>query len=83
MGDQDESRSSSFSMGKSAQERGLPYVPECYLIPTSHRASLTPEVAHVPMIDFGKLKQGSDQERAFVIQEIRTACRQLGFFHVS
>ncbi|XP_050387487.1 flavanone 3-dioxygenase 3 [Argentina anserina] len=82
MGDQDESRSSSFPMGKTAQERGLPYVPERYVIPISHRASLTPEVATVPTIDFGKLKQGSDEERTTVIQEIRTACRQLGYFQV-
>ncbi|KAK9913962.1 hypothetical protein M0R45_037761 [Rubus argutus] len=82
MGDQDESSSSSFSMGKSAQERGLSYVPECYVIPTSHRARLTPQVAPVPIIDFGKFKRGSDQERAVVIQEIRTACRQLGFFNI-
>ncbi|PRQ59737.1 putative flavanone 3-dioxygenase [Rosa chinensis] len=82
MGDQDKSRSSSFPMEKTAQERGLPYVPECYVIPTSHRASLTPEVANVPTIDFGKLKQGADEERATVIQEIRTACRHLGFFKI-
>ncbi|KAL6127919.1 hypothetical protein ACLB2K_071280 [Fragaria x ananassa] len=82
MGDRDESRSSSFPMGKTAQETGLPYVPECYVIPTSHRDSVTLEVANVPTIDFGKLKQGSDEKRATVIQEIRTACRQLGFFQI-
>ncbi|CAB4301610.1 unnamed protein product [Prunus armeniaca] len=79
--DDDKSCSSSFSTGKSAQERGLSYVPGCYVIPTSHRPSLTPDVANVPIIDFGKLKQGS-HERAIVIQEIRTACRQLGFFQI-
>lgn len=71
-----------FQSGRVAQERGLSYLPECYVIPTSHRPSLTPDVANVPTIDFGKLKQGS-QERAIVIQEIRIACRQLGFFQVS
>ncbi|XP_004308028.1 PREDICTED: 2'-deoxymugineic-acid 2'-dioxygenase-like [Fragaria vesca subsp. vesca] len=80
MGDDDESCSRSLPMGKTAAERGLP---ECYLNPTSHHASLTPEVANVPTIDFGKLKKGSDEEeRATVIQEIRTACRQLGFFQI-
>ncbi|XP_008375814.3 LOW QUALITY PROTEIN: flavanone 3-dioxygenase 3 [Malus domestica] len=77
----DEKSSSSFSMGKSAQERGLPYVPECYVIPTSHRPSDSMDVATVPTIDFGRLKQGPD-ERKLVIEEIRTACRQLGFFQI-
>ncbi|XP_070681916.1 flavanone 3-dioxygenase 3-like [Malus domestica] len=72
---------SSFSMGKSAQEKGLPYVPECYVIPTSQRASLTPDVVTVPTIDFGRLKKGPD-ERALVIGDVRTACRQLGFFQI-
>ncbi|KAB2596474.1 2'-deoxymugineic-acid 2'-dioxygenase [Pyrus ussuriensis x Pyrus communis] len=53
----------------------------CYVIPTSQRASLTPYVVTVPTIDLGRLKQGPD-ERALVIGEVRTACRQLGFFHI-
>ena len=62
-----ESRSSSFRIGESVQEKGigesgqengLPYVPECCKIPSSHRASSSPEIAKVPVVDLAGLRQG-------------------------
>ena len=69
-------------MGKTAQERGLSYVPQCYKVPTSHRPSLSPEIANVPVVDLAGLKQGSEQ-RLHVIEAIRNASRPNGFFQVS
>lgn len=77
-----EESSSSFSTGKSAQEGALPYVPDCYVIPSSHRPDMAPEAAYVPIIDFGRLNEGREQ-RSMVIKEIGNACSRLGFFQVS
>ncbi|KAK6275785.1 hypothetical protein POUND7_005494 [Theobroma cacao] len=45
--------SSSFTIGNFAQEKGLPYVPKCYVVSPSNRSSLdlVPEKAQVPTID--------------------------------
>lgn len=77
-----EESSSSFSTGKSAQEGALPYVPDCYVIPSSHRPDMAPEAAYVPIIDFGRLNEGREQ-RSMVIKEIGYTCSRLGFFQVS
>jgi len=74
--------SSSFTIGNSAQERSWSYVPDCYVIPSSNRPSLTPETANVPVIDFSRLRQDATQ-RANAIKEIGNACHQVGFFQVS
>ncbi|KAH7537778.1 hypothetical protein FEM48_Zijuj03G0129400 [Ziziphus jujuba var. spinosa] len=69
----EESNSSAFSMGKSAQEKGLPYVPECYKIPASQRPSLSPMTAEdIPVVDLAGLKQGPI-ERATVIERMGNA----------
>ncbi|KAL4595925.1 hypothetical protein ACB092_12G127300 [Castanea dentata] len=73
--------SSSFSTGKSAQERGLSHVPESYVIPTSHDPNLHPETAKVPVVDFSGLRHGSAQ-RSLVIQNIKNACHRMGFFQI-
>ncbi|KAJ4706522.1 2-oxoglutarate (2OG) and Fe(II)-dependent oxygenase superfamily protein [Melia azedarach] len=73
--------SGSFTIGNSAQERGLSYVPECYKVPSSHRPSLAPEIANIPIIDLAKLRQG-DEQRLMLTQEIGNACRRMGFFQV-
>ncbi|KAG8638533.1 hypothetical protein MANES_14G039700v8 [Manihot esculenta] len=73
--------SSSFTIGNTAQETGLSYLPDCYVFPPSHRPSLAPEVANVPIIDFAMLKQNPGQ-RAQVIRAIGNACRRLGYFQI-
>ncbi|XP_031280203.1 flavanone 3-dioxygenase 3 [Pistacia vera] len=73
--------SSSLAMGKSAQEMGLPYVPECYKIPSSHRPILTPETVDMPVINFARLRQ-SEEQRSMVIKELGNACRHMGFFQI-
>lgn len=73
--------SCSLSMGKSAQERGLPYVSDCYVNQISHRLSSHPKIAHVPVIDLAGLRRGSAQQ-SIVIQEIGNACHRVSFFQV-
>ncbi|PON60012.1 Isopenicillin N synthase-like [Parasponia andersonii] len=90
--------SSSFTIGKSAQERGLSYVPECYKKPTSHGPISLPEIANVPVVDLAGLKQVSEQrslvieairmkqvseQPSLVIEAVRKASRRNGFFQVS
>lgn len=79
---EDSSSPSAFSAGKSAQEKGFPYVPDCYQIPPSKRPSLSPEIADIPVVDVAGLWQGSEQ-RSVVVQDIRNACHRFGFFQVS
>lgn len=76
--------SSRFKMGNSAQERGLPYVPDCYVVPPScePRDALDSNTKIVPTIDVSRLKAGDDERRG-VIQELSFACRNFGFFQVS
>ncbi|KAK9292516.1 hypothetical protein L1049_020489 [Liquidambar formosana] len=78
----DEGSSSNYSIGQSVQERGLPRVPECYTIPPSHRASLNPDVADVPVVDLAGLQQDPAQ-RSIVIDNIGNACRRFGFFQIT
>nr|KYP49749.1 Protein SRG1 [Cajanus cajan] len=74
--------SSSFSTLDTAQEKGLSCVPQQYVISTLHRPNLAPkEYANVAVIDVAALKNGS-ATRSRVVQEIRDACRRLGFFQV-
>ena len=73
--------SSSFSTGKSAQERGWSHVPESSVNPTSHDPNLHPETAKVPVVDLSGFRHGSAQ-RSLVIQDIKKACHRMGFFQV-
>ncbi|KAG5558262.1 hypothetical protein RHGRI_008260 [Rhododendron griersonianum] len=73
--------SSSFPMGESAQERGLSHVPEYYAIPTSHRPSLNPETADVPVIDLVGFRDSSSR-RSVTVNDIGNACRRYGFFQI-
>ncbi|KAJ4846490.1 hypothetical protein Tsubulata_039976 [Turnera subulata] len=77
----EEKKSNPFTIGNTAQERGFSYVPDQYVIPSSSRPSLDPEVANVPVIDIGKLREEGVQ-RANAIQEIGNACRDVGFFQI-
>ncbi|KFK25135.1 hypothetical protein AALP_AA8G070500 [Arabis alpina] len=70
-------------MGNSAQERSLPYVPDCYVVPPScePRDVLNSNSEIVPTIDISRLRSG-DVERREVIQELSLACQQFGFFQM-
>lgn len=70
------------STGNRAYERGLSYVPQRHMIPTLHRPILAPKEANIAVIDMGALRNGS-MPRSRVIEDIRDACRRLGFFQVS
>ncbi|CAN8256934.1 unnamed protein product [Cochlearia groenlandica] len=76
---------STFKMGNSAQERGLPYVPDCYVVPPScepRDALGSDSENHVPTtIDVSKLR-GNNVERQEAIQELSVACQRLGFFQI-
>lgn len=73
---------SSFPIGKTPQEMGMSYVPKCYMLPSSQRPSLNPEVATVPVVDFAGLNDDS-KRRSKIIQDIAKACRHNGLFQVS
>ncbi|XP_065872914.1 flavanone 3-dioxygenase 3 [Euphorbia lathyris] len=77
----DEGSSSKFTIGNTAQERSLSYVPDCYKIPSSGRPSLVHEIANVPGIDLGGLRKGAVQ-RAKVVRDIANVCRHIGFFQI-
>ncbi|CAK9168778.1 unnamed protein product [Ilex paraguariensis] len=81
MDSKNEGSSSSFPMGKTAQEKGWSHVPECYMIPPSHRPSLNPETANVPVIDLDGLDKDPAQ-RSLIIKNIGNACRTKGFFQI-
>lgn len=76
--------SSTFKMGNSAQERSLPYVPDCYIVPPCYEPTyaLNSNSEILPTIDVSRLR-GGDDERRGVIQELSLACQNLGFFQVS
>ncbi|XP_022984408.1 LOW QUALITY PROTEIN: flavanone 3-dioxygenase 3 [Cucurbita maxima] len=74
--------SGSFSTGQTAQEKGLNYVPNAYVIPTPQRPSLSPETAIVPIIDMASLRSNDSAERSLAIEALRKACISLGFFQV-
>lgn len=78
---EDGNTSSSFPTGKSAQEKGLSYVPGCYVVPSSQRSNLTSETTNVPVVDLSGLHD--PKERSRVIKDIGSACLRLGFFQVS
>ncbi|OMO94804.1 Oxoglutarate/iron-dependent dioxygenase [Corchorus capsularis] len=74
--------SCSFSIGDTAQEKGLPYVPQRYVVSPSNRSSLNPEKAQVPTIDMARLRQNDDEIRSMAIKELGDICRHGGFFQV-
>lgn len=82
MGLKDIESSGSFPTGKTAQENGLNYVPNAYVIPAPHRPSLSPENAIVPIIDMASLTSNNSAQRSLAMEELRKACINPGFFHV-
>ncbi|XP_047264516.1 flavanone 3-dioxygenase 3-like [Capsicum annuum] len=84
MADDDES-SCSFPIGEreSAQEKGLSYVPKCYMMPPSQRPSLKSEFANVPVVDLADMHDGNPLKRSMIIHDIAKACRRNGFFQLS
>ncbi|KAG6576834.1 Flavanone 3-dioxygenase 3, partial [Cucurbita argyrosperma subsp. sororia] len=74
--------SGSFTTGQTAQEKGLNYVPNAYVIPTPQRPSLSPETAIVPIIDMASLRSNDSAQRSLAIEALRKACISLGFFQI-
>ncbi|KAE9465030.1 hypothetical protein C3L33_03040, partial [Rhododendron williamsianum] len=56
--------------------------PGMLLIPTSHRPSLNPETADVPVIDLVGF-QDSSSRRSVTVDDIGNACRRYGFFQIT
>ncbi|XP_059311014.1 flavanone 3-dioxygenase 3-like [Lycium ferocissimum] len=79
----DNESSSSFPIGETAQEKGLSYVPKCYMMPPSQRPSLKSEFANVPVVDLASMIEDKPLERSIIIQDIAKACRRNGFFQVT
>ncbi|KAE9621156.1 putative non-hem dioxygenase domain, isopenicillin N synthase [Lupinus albus] len=75
--------SSLFSAGNSAQERGISYVPQSYVLADTERPSLVPKEAYIPIIDMAALRNIGSEERSRVLQEIKEASSRWGFFQVS
>nr|AGT21478.1 KUOX1-like [Tarenaya spinosa] len=76
--------SSEFSMGNTAQERGLPYVPDCYVVPPPCRpenSESESESSTIPRIDVSRLMTDGEERRQ-VVEELAMACRRLGFFQI-
>ncbi|KAL0321700.1 UNVERIFIED_CONTAM: putative 2-oxoglutarate-dependent dioxygenase SLC1 [Sesamum calycinum] len=80
MGEKNES-SSSFPIGKTAQERCFSYVPECYKVQPSYRADSDSKLADVPLINLDGMSD-DPARRSIIIQEIANACRCYGIFQV-
>ncbi|PIA30929.1 hypothetical protein AQUCO_05300035v1 [Aquilegia coerulea] len=78
---ENEKDSSNFSIGKSAQERGMSHIPECYVLLLSERLSQGLTSENLMTIDIGRL-HGTNHDRSVVVEEIGKACRQMGFFQV-
>ncbi|CAL0328488.1 unnamed protein product [Lupinus luteus] len=72
----------SYSTGNSAQEKGISYVPERYVIADAQRPKLAPKEATVPFIDIAALRNIGSEERSRVLQEMREASCRFGFFQV-
>lgn len=79
--DRDETSSSSFPMGETAQEKGFSHVPQCYTLPTSNRPSLNPETVYVHVVDWAGLN--NPDQRSHTINQIKIACSRSGCFQVS
>ncbi|OMO52248.1 Oxoglutarate/iron-dependent dioxygenase [Corchorus olitorius] len=78
----EEDYSCSFSIGDIAQEKGLPYVPQRYVVSPSNRSSLNPHKAEVPTIDMVRLRQNDGEQRSMTIKELGDICRHGGFFQL-
>ncbi|XP_074369595.1 flavanone 3-dioxygenase 3 [Apium graveolens] len=77
----DESSSSSFPMGETAQEKSFSHVPQCYTLPTSNRPSLNPETVNVHVVDWAALN--NPDQRSHTINEIKIACSRSGCFQIT
>ncbi|KAG6422356.1 hypothetical protein SASPL_118924 [Salvia splendens] len=71
---------SSFSMGKSAQERGLPYVPKCYKAQPFDGSKTDAHVFDVPTIDMAGIQDLT--RRSVIVDQVANACRRHGFFQI-
>ncbi|XP_057774899.1 flavanone 3-dioxygenase 3 [Salvia miltiorrhiza] len=72
--------SSSFSMGKSAQERGLSYVPKCYEAQAFDKSKSDANIWDAPTIDLARIADPT--HRSILVQQVANACRNHGFFQI-
>lgn len=78
-----ETSDTSFTSTMTLTRMGLSNVPQRYILPPSQRPSCSPglhSTTTLPIIDLSNLNNPS--LRAQTIDDIRTACRELGFFQV-
>lgn len=73
--------SSSFPMGKTAQERGLPYVPKCYESQPFDTSKTVTKISDAPIIDLDGITDPT--RRSILMQNVANACSRHGFFQVS
>ncbi|KAM5554691.1 flavanone 3-dioxygenase 3-like [Rosa sericea] len=76
------SSSSSFTSALTLTQLGVAHVPQRYVLPPSQRPSPYPNLSTIalPILDLSSLKSSS--LRPHVINNIQTACREIGFFQV-
>ncbi|RAL54000.1 hypothetical protein DM860_004471 [Cuscuta australis] len=75
----------SFTSVTALTQRGLSHLPESYVLPPSQRPGCTRSTAspsgyNLPVIDLSAIKH--PRMRSCVVEEVRTACKNLGFFQV-
>lgn len=78
-----ETSDTSFTSTMTLTQMGLSNVPERYILPPSRRPNHSLDLhptATLPIIDLSNLNNPSHRDRT--IDDIRTACRELGFFQV-
>lgn len=73
--------SSSFPMGKTAQEKCLPYVPKCYESQPSDASKVITAISDAPIIDLAGIADTT--QRSILMQKVANACHRHGFFQVS
>nr|GMD65135.1 protein DMR6-LIKE OXYGENASE 2-like [Ipomoea batatas]GMD71645.1 protein DMR6-LIKE OXYGENASE 2-like [Ipomoea batatas] len=73
---------SSFTSATTLTGRGLSHLPKSYILPPSERpnCALSTNSSNLPIIDLSSLQHPLLRSR--VVQEVRLACKELGFFQV-
>ncbi|EYU40361.1 hypothetical protein ABFS82_02G140600 [Erythranthe guttata] len=74
----------SFTSATTLSQMGINSVPDCYILPQSHRPTLDhgphSSTVYLPVIDLSSL--GNPLLRSTVIEQVHVACKELGAFQV-
>lgn len=72
----------SFTSVMSLEQQGVSFIPQRYVLPPSQRPSVNVPIStgDLPIIDLSTLKESS--LRSQTINQIRSACKDNGFFQV-